>query len=152
LSGAVVTRAIGKKRVAGAIVRTQGGTEVRLFCELIAMSGGWNPNIQLTTHLGSKPIWNDRLHCFLPGGLPTEMLLGGAVSGDVSLAKALAGGAAAGASVVSANGAKPIAIPVPKAADESDGITPLWRVKKPKGKAFVDFQNDVTDKDVELAE
>jgi sarcosine oxidase subunit alpha len=35
---------------------------------------------------------------------------------------------------------------------EPNALTPLWRVRAAKGKAFIDFQNDVTDKDVELAE
>lgn len=152
LNGAVITRALGKKRVSGAVVRTQTGAEVRLFCDLIAVSGGWNPNIQLTTHLGSKPLWNDQLHCFLPGALPPGMSLGGAVAGDFSIHKALQGGAAAGASAVASNASGSITVPVPKADDESVAIAPLWRVKNAGGKAFVDFQNDVSDKDVELAE
>ncbi len=152
LAGAVVTRALGKKRVSGALVRTHSGSEVRLFCDLIAVSGGWNPNIQLTTHLGSKPVWNDRLHCFVPGTLPPAMTIGGAVAGDFSLHKALSAGAAAGAAAVAGEGSAPISTPVPKAEDESDAIEPLWRVAKHSGKAFVDFQNDVSDKDIELAE
>lgn len=152
LNGAVVTRALGKKRVSGVTVRTQTGAEVKLLCDLVAVSGGWNPNIQLTTHLGGKPAWNDRLQCFLPGALPPSMSLGGSVAGDFSLHKALSGGAAAGASAVALEGAKPITVVVPQAADESDAITPLWRVEDHAGKAFVDFQNDVSDKDIELAE
>ena len=151
LSGAVVTRALGKKRVTGALIRTQSGAEVRLFCDLIAVSGGWNPNIQLSTHVGGKPLWNDDLLCFLPGSLPPGMLLAGAVAGNFSLPKALGSGADAGATAV-ANGTKSVSIPVPKAAEDSVRIAPLWRVEDHSGKAFVDFQNDVTDTDVELAE
>ena len=35
---------------------------------------------------------------------------------------------------------------------ERTGLSPLWRVKGSRGKAFVDFQNDVSDKDIELAQ
>jgi methylglutamate dehydrogenase subunit C len=35
--------------------------------------------------------------------------------------------------------------------DELTGVTPLWDVAESKGKAFVDFQNDVTRDDVALA-
>jgi sarcosine oxidase subunit alpha len=152
LNGAVVTRATGRKRVSGASVRTQSGDELHLDCDLIAVSGGWNPNIQLTTHLGSKPLWNEELCCFLPGTLPNGMLLAGAVHGDFTLQKALAGGAAAGSQAIAEANAKPASVDVPAAADESDAIAPLWRVEKHAGKAFVDFQNDVADKDIELAE
>ncbi len=150
--GGVVTGAIGGKRVTGANVRTQGGDIVRLECDLIAMSGGWNPNIQLTTHTGGKPTWNDRLHCFLAGTYPPHMTLAGAVAGDFSLAKSLNGGAAAGSAAADGTGFKAVSVIVPKADDESDAITPMWRIDNPDGKAFVDQQNDVAVTDIDLAE
>lgn len=152
LTGAVVTRALGRKRVRGAIVRTQSGAEVRLDCDLIAVSGGWNPNIQLTTHLGSKPQWDARLHCFLAGPLAPGMSVAGAAAGDFSLRKALAGGVAAGSSAAGGGGSAAVTTSVPQAVSESEDIVPLWRVKGSRGKAFVDQQNDVTYKDIELAE
>ncbi|MDQ8700704.1 sarcosine oxidase subunit alpha family protein [Hyphomicrobium sp. LHD-15] len=152
LLGAVVTGTLGKKRVTGVTIHTRTGEEERLDCDLVAMSGGWNPNIQLTTHLGSKPTWNDKLLCFLPGTLPHGMSLAGAVAGDFTLGKTLVGGTSAGSAAVTAAGYAAVSVPVPKAADESDAVAPLWRVKSPNGKAFVDQQNDVTESDIELAE
>ncbi|WP_072394355.1 sarcosine oxidase subunit alpha family protein [Hyphomicrobium sp. CS1GBMeth3] len=152
ISGGVVTGAHGRNRVSGVTVRTAAGETLTLDCDLIAVSGGWNPNIQLTTHLGGKPVWSDRLQAFLPGALPTGMSLAGAVGGDVTLDKALATGNAAGSSAATESGHTAVAVPIPAAATESDAIAPLWRVPDPDGKAFVDQQNDVTDKDVELAE
>jgi len=152
IPGGVVTGAIGKKRVAGAIIRTKGGDEVRLACDLLAVSGGWSPNIQLTTHQGSKPVWSDKLCCFLPGVLPHGMSVAGAVKGDFALGKSLAGGASAGEDAARSTGFQAKAADVPVAAEESDSIAPLWRVRSPAGKAFVDQQNDVTDSDIELAE
>jgi len=152
IAGGVVTGTLGGKQVSGVTVRTRTGDQERFDCDLVAVSGGWNPNIQLTTHQGSKPAWNDKLCCFLPGTLPRGMSLAGAVAGDVSLQRALAGGAAAGSAAATAAGFAAVAVPVPEAADESSAIEPLWRVTSPNGKAFVDQQNDVTDKDVELAE
>jgi sarcosine oxidase subunit alpha len=150
--GASIAGALGKKRVCGAIVRTQSGAEVRLDCDLIAVSGGWNPNIQLTTHQGSKPQWNEKLQCFLAGTVPAGMSLAGASAGDFTLPKTLSAGAAAGSASGTASGSRSVAIKLPLAGGESEDIAPLWRVKKPAGKAFVDLQNDVTDKDIELAE
>ena len=47
----------------------------------------------------------------------------------------------------------PIAsIAVPSAEDEPAAIAPLWHVKESRAKAFVDFQNDVTVKDIALAD
>jgi sarcosine oxidase subunit alpha len=152
ISGGVVTGALGKKRVTGVTIQTRTDDEIKLECDLVAVSGGWNPNIQLTTHQGSRPVWNDTLHCFLPGVLPHGMSLAGAVAGDLALHKSLAGGATAGASAATSTGRQATPTAVPKAAEESEAITPLWRVKNPNGKAFVDQQNDVTASDVELAE
>ena len=43
------------------------------------------------------------------------------------------------------------AIALPKHEEEIVSVTPAWSVKG-RGKAFVDFQNDVTIKDIALAE
>ena len=40
---------------------------------------------------------------------------------------------------------------MPNAEDEPAAVTPLWHVKDSRAKAFVDFQNDVTTKDIALA-
>jgi hypothetical protein len=42
-------------------------------------------------------------------------------------------------------------IDVPKCRDETYAIAPLWWVKQSTGKAFIDYQNDVTVKDLPLA-
>jgi heterotetrameric sarcosine oxidase alpha subunit len=152
IAGAVVTGTRGRRRVTGVTVRTATGGTLTLDCDLVAVSGGWNPNIQLTTHLGGKPVWSDRLQAFVPGTLPPGMSLAGAVGGDVTLDKALSTGNAAGSSSAAESGHKAVAVPIPTATAESDAIAPLWRVPAPDGKAFVDQQNDVTDKDIELAE
>lgn len=152
ISRAVVTDAVGKKRVTGAFVHTDDGERIELSCDLIAVSGGWNPNIQLTTHVGGKPQWSDALHAFLPGALPPGMSVAGVAAGEFSLAKALASGNAAGSKAAGESGHAAVSVPVPSAVDESTAITPLWRVTWPKGKAFVDQQNDVTENDIVLAE
>ncbi len=150
--GGVVTGAIGGKRLTGATIRTHTGDRVQLDCDLIAMSGGYNPNIQLTTHTGGKPSWNDRLHCFLAGTYPPNMTVVGAAAGEFGLAKSLSSGAAAGSSSAAESGFSAVSVIVPKAVDESDAITPMWRVPDPEGKAFVDQQNDVAVSDIDLAE
>jgi sarcosine oxidase subunit alpha len=152
ISRAVVSDAVGKKRLVGAVVHTNDGERIELGCDLIAVSGGWNPNIQLTTHVGGKPQWSDTAHAFLPGTLPPGMSLAGMVAGEFSLGKALASGNAAGSTAAGESGHTAISVPVPSAIDESTAITPLWRVTWPKGKSFVDQQNDVTENDIVLAE
>ena len=43
------------------------------------------------------------------------------------------------------------AIEIPKCHDEAFAISPLWWVKESHGKAFIDYQNDSTAKDLPLA-
>ena len=152
ISGGVITDTTGKKRVSGVIVRSGDGDTINLDCDLVAISGGWNPNIQLTTHLNGKPHWNEALATFIAGTLPPGMTTAGAAAGTFGLKTCLDGGAAAGTTAAVATGFKSAAATAPKAENESCEITPLWRVPGSKGKAFVDQQNDVTVPDIELAE
>ena len=152
ISGGIVTDAIGKKYVSGAIIRTRSGEELKLDCDLIAVSGGWNRNIQLTTHLGGKPVWNDELSTFTPGVLPAGMSVAGSAGGTFGLRSALEAGSAAGSTAATASGFKAAATSVPRAKDEGVSISPLWCVRATRGKAFVDQQNDVAASDVELSE
>ena len=143
ISGGVITTVKGGHAVKGVVVRTADGRSISLTCDLVAMSGGWNPNIQISTHLGGKPKWDDALSSFVPGALPPGMTVAGAASGALGLGDAITTGSAAGAC-----GSAPVA----KAVNESTAITPLWRVNDCSGKSFVDMQNDVASGDIELSE
>jgi methylglutamate dehydrogenase subunit C len=152
VSGGVVTRTHGARRVRAVDVRTAAGAEMRFDCDLVCVSGGWSPTIHLASHLGSRPAWDDKLAAFLPGPLPPGMTAAGAAAGKFTLADALSSGASAGLAAASDCGFSGQPVDVPATDPESMAGRPLWRVKGVRGKAFVDFQNDVTDKDVALAE
>ncbi len=87
-----------------------------------------------------------------PATTPRGMAVAGAARGTYDLADCLAAGARAGAEAAEAVGFQTRPATVPQVEPQSVAVTPLWRVRGHKGKAFIDFQNDVTDKDVELAE
>ena len=36
-------------------------------CDLLLVSGGWSPVVNLLSHRGCKPVWNAENACFLPG-------------------------------------------------------------------------------------
>ncbi len=146
----VVTQAHGSRRVQGVDIQGPTGSQ-KLDCDLVAMSGGWSPTVHLTSHLGSKPIWNDKLAAFVPGDVPAGMAVAGAANGTFALNECLANGAAAGLDAAAALGFRRAQIEVPEAEPESTASSTLWRVKSSKGKAFIDLQNDVTADDVALA-
>jgi len=138
--GAQVTDTHGSKSLRAITIRDRDGNTTRLSVDTLAVSGGWNPAVGLTTHLGHRPKWSDAIAAFIPGELPRGMSVAGAAAGVFSLAGALkTGAAAAGAAAVHW-----------QTDDESTGVTPLWSVES-RSKAFVDFQNDVTTEDVALA-
>ena len=147
-----VERALGGQRVQSVDVRTSNGTR-SLAIDLLAMSGGWSPTVHLTSHQGSRPVWDDKVSGFLPGQtLPPGMTVAGAARGQFSLDECLSVGAAAGLDAASRCGFRRAQVEVPSGDEESTAVSPLWRVRGTKGKAFIDFQNDVAASDVELAE
>jgi sarcosine oxidase subunit alpha len=81
-AGAVIRRAYGRLAVDGVEIRDRNGGVTRIECDLVAMSGGWNPALHLTSHLDGKPVWDEAKAAFLPGGLPPGMRAVGAASGE----------------------------------------------------------------------
>jgi heterotetrameric sarcosine oxidase alpha subunit len=151
LLGARVLGTRGRKALRRITVRTGEGRPVTLDVDTLAMSGGWNPNIALTTHLGGRPVWSEALNAFVPGAMPKGMTVAGAAGGSFGLAEALREGATAGAEAAQACGFRAPSIEVPSADDELTGVTALWYVGESKTKAFVDHQHDVTVSDIALA-
>ena len=140
LRGRTVRDVIGKKAVTG--IALDDGTHID--CEAVAMSGGWSPIVNLACHRGLKPRWDQSLLAFLPPGTGPAFTAAGSAAGKMLLSECLADGAAKGA----ADGKS---IAVPRCRDESFAIAPLWWVKDSRGKAFIDYQNDATAKDLPLA-
>jgi sarcosine oxidase subunit alpha len=124
----------------------------KIECDALAVSGGWNPAVHLTCHLGGRPVWNEEIAAFVPGAVPPGMHVAGAANGALTLAQCLTGGIAAGAMAAVECGYPMASVSVPRADDEPASITPLWHVKESRAKAFVDFQNDVTVSDIALAD
>ncbi len=149
--GAQVVRAIGSRALQAIEVRDASGRISSILCDALAMSGGWSPITHLTSHLGGRPVWNETLAAFVPGTLPPGMSVAGTASGAMTLAKSLAGGREAGATAARDLGHSSTDLPLPKADDEPATVRALWHVAGGRGPAFVDFQNDVTAKDVGLA-
>jgi sarcosine oxidase subunit alpha len=146
--GAVVTRARGGRSVGSVDVRTDDGRRVAVGADLVAISGGYNPQIGLATHLGGKPVWRDDIAAFVPGDAPPGLIAAGAANGALTLGASLGEGWRAGSEA--AGRGHETGSP-PQADDEPSAMAAFWRVADSKGKLFVDFQNDVTTEDIELA-
>src|SRR5262249_35469320 len=118
----------------------------------LAVSGGWDPAVHLCCHHGGRPVWSDAIAAFVPGSLSKGMMVAGAANGMMTLAGCLLEGVRVGTEATEAAGFAANVNGLHKNEDEASAATPLWHVARSKGKAFVDFQNDVTVDDVLLAE
>jgi len=147
--GATVIATKGWKGLRQISVSDQQGDVSKFDIDLLAISGGWNPNISLATHLGGKPIWCEEISSFKMASDERieNVQIVGAAAGQYSLGAALSGGLKAARLVT---GSKTRLI-LPKTDDENFAVTPLWALPNSKGKAFVDLQNDVTNTDIDLA-
>jgi len=148
--GAQVVDAHGSRALERITVE-DGGRRSQIQIDALAVSGGWNPNVALCTHLGGRPRWSDAIAAFVPGDVPRGMSVVGAAAGSFSLAAALREGAAAGAEAARATGFATVDVPEPRVTDELTAVQPFWCVSGTRSKAFVDFQHDVTREDVALA-
>jgi methylglutamate dehydrogenase subunit C len=131
---------IGGKAVEGIAVDGR-----RIDCDLVCMSGGWTPAVHLTSHCGIKPKYREDIHAVVPGGYAASQHGAGALNGTSTWQDAIEEGARAADGTAAPHR-------LTETAQPGYGIAPIWQ--PPKGstkKAFVDFQNDVGVKDIEVA-
>lgn len=149
-AGASVERVLGRE-VEGVVIRDKSGREHRLQADLLAMSGGWNPNVHLSCHLNGRPVWDDGIAAFLPApGAVPGMIPAGSCNGVATTAACLRDGQAAALTALADLGRTGPVPDLPEAGDRDPRAQPLWVVPG-KGRKWVDFQNDVTTKDVAQA-
>jgi sarcosine oxidase subunit alpha len=132
-------------------VRTEDGRMCRIKADCVAMAGGWNPAIGLASNLGARPQWSDEISSFVATDTPPGMRVIGAAAGLFSTSNALANGISAAGEAAEMLGRRAARVPVPVASDRPVSVAPFWCVTGHSGKAFVDYQHDVTDSDVALA-
>ena len=159
IAGSAIVAAHGRLHVASVdVAPLAGGATQRLACDLVCVSGGFNPAVHLFSQARGKLRYDEALATFVPDSSPLPILPAGAAHGQFSLAAALTEGHAAGAaaSAHAGHSASPLTPPLaPPRADalEIASFKPLWAVpaRHKSAKRFVDLQNDVTVNDIALA-
>ncbi len=122
LLGHAVTGVKGHWSVSGITVAPGGiGPGRPLACDTLLMAGGWTPSLHLWSQAKGTMRWSDAWGAYLPHTSLENMRCVGACGGAWSMGEGVAVGA----------------LPSTKPAH--------------KQKAFVDFQNDVKSRDIELA-
>ena len=145
----VVVGARGGKRVASVDVRSASRTR-RLDCDLVCVSGGWSPVLNLFSQARGTLRYDEALAAFLPES-SSSVLPAGAANGRFGLAAALSDGHSAG--LRAATGGAASRLSAPQTEREASGAPrTLWSVTSKRGaKRFVDLQDDVTADDIALA-
>ena len=155
LPGGAIVAAHGRLRVAGVdLAPLGGGAARRVDCDLVCVSGGWNPAVHLYSQSRGKLRYDDALATFVPDASPQAIVAAGAANGKSDLSAVLTDGHAAGlAAAARAGFAARTAQSAPVAAAVSTGpLQALWSVPaRRSAKCFVDWQNDVTVADIALA-
>ncbi len=146
---------LGEVDGAGQVQRTR-----RIECDTVLMSGGFTPSVHLFSQSRGKLAWDESLQAFIPASSAERERSVGACRGITDLAQALDDGAAAGAGAVDSLGdgvARASAQNRRFTVEASTGcagarLGPLPAAPSPgKLKAFVDWQHDVTVRDLRLA-
>ncbi len=151
-AGGQVISTSGRLGLTAISVRKAEGGIARIDCDCLAVSGGWNPAVHLACHMNGKPVWREDIAAFMPvAGMVPGMQVAGAANGAFSTHAALAEGEAAARAALEFLGRKVAKSELPKAEDAPVAVQAFWQVKGARGRAWLDFQNDVTTKDLELA-
>jgi sarcosine oxidase, subunit alpha len=171
LPGSTVLGTEGGVRVRAVALADTAGVLRQFDCDTLLMSGGFTPSVHLFSQSRGKLAWDETLNAFVPGESAEQERSAGACRGVAELAEVLADGASAGAAAAlaciaasassgesSGNSSglrdRPALEFAVEAARRAPGshLGPLPAGSAPaRQKSFVDWQHDVTLKDVQLA-
>ena len=132
--------------------RTDGTVRAGLGipCDAVLMSGGFTPSVHLFSQSRGRLEWSAEAQAFLPGRSAENERSAGACRGVFGLAEGLADGATAGAAGTGSGPRRFTVEAAPRCMDAHLGALPAL-AGGAAGKSFVDWQHDVTAKDLGLA-
>ena len=120
--GSSVIGVTGRHGVTGLkVARNDGAEQTTIGCDAVLMAGGWTPSVHLWSHSKGSLAWRDDIGAYVPDRPNENVRCVGACSGKWDFGQGL----------------NIDMLPTPKDPTQI--------------KAFVDFQNDVTAKDIKLA-
>ena len=161
MQGHTITGTRGRHRVSAVSVMRLNdagdgvaGDVRQLKCDSVAMSGGWSPAVHLFSQARGALTFDEQEGTFRPGEAMQAVRSVGACDDAARLADCLSAGVEAGRSAALDVGCDGAQIAAPAVGEPALGpMQPAWRAPSDrKGvRMFVDFQNDVTAKDLDLA-
>ena len=131
IEGIIGTRGVEAVRIGG---RTQE-------CDALLLSGGWSPTVHIYAQACGRLRYDEPRAALVPAGGVANLTVAGAANGAFTLAAALREGHEAGGGQGAA----------PNALAGHYAVQAAWPKADHEGRRWIDFQNDVTLKDVALA-
>ena len=133
--------------------KTVTDSKIDINCDCLGVSGGWTPAVHLFTQSGGKLKFDDNDNIFIPNKYPSDQLSIGSCNGNLELEDIIS----------NINISLKNFLKIDKTNFENLKINSSKSISKrniwllpsnktvSKTKAFVDFQNDATAKDIKLA-
>jgi sarcosine oxidase subunit alpha len=155
-TAAVVSGTRGEQRVTHALVSRDGQSATPVPCDVLLVSGGWNPAVHLFSQARGLLRYDDGLGAFVPGEPLAGVQVVGAANGVFDLPGCLRDGREAATAAMTELGftvdTKLLAGETDPVHDAGDTLV-MWRVPDPAGEAsqFVDVQRDATAADLRRA-
>ncbi|EID74118.1 MULTISPECIES: 2Fe-2S iron-sulfur cluster-binding protein [Rhodococcus] len=159
-TASVVSGTRGNGRISHAVVSQRGESDARvgvpLACDVLLVSGGWNPAVHLFSQARGKLRYDENLGAFVPGETLDGVSVAGSANGVFDLDGCLRDGQTAGQSIMRDLGftvPERTIDPEPAPAIEQSTPLVLWRVRDVAGEdtQFVDVQRDATVADLARA-
>ncbi|RRV62553.1 2Fe-2S iron-sulfur cluster-binding protein [Pseudomonas sp. p99-361] len=143
----------GMRHVSGVDIRKITGqgqvttSSLHLDCDLLCMSGGYMPVYQLLCQAGGKLSYDDQLAEFTLSGLPKNLSVAGSARGFHALDNVLADATRTATEIISSLGLAINIKPLPLRPEAQVNFP--WPIfPHPKGKDFVDFDEDLQVRDI----
>ena len=153
----MITGTRGAERITHAVVSPHADhdQQLPLSCDVLLVSGGWNPAVHLFSQARGALRYDESLGAFVPGEQLPGVSVAGSANGVFNLAGCLRDGQQAGAAAVGELGlppASPLQVVTEEDGESSQPLV-LWRVPdvQHEDTQFVDVQRDATVADLARA-
>ena len=124
-------------------------------CDCICVSGFWTPSVHLASQSGNKLKYEEKIDAFIPDKKKQHETSVGAANGSFTLEESLKNGFENGSNLSAKITETKTEISIPNVNEKKYGAhDKFWCMPLPKNenpKRFVDFQNDVSVSDIEIA-
>ena len=157
----VVVAANGYKKVNSAQIaqisanKKDLGIIEKINCDCICVSGFWTPSIHLSSQSGNKTKFDDKIDAFVPGKSKQNETTVGSANGIFNLEETINTSFEKGYELSKKITNKDNKVSIPQVSEKNyTSHDKFWCVPLPDKKnykRFLDFQNDVTVSDIELA-